>query len=511
MQESIMELRHISMYFPGIKALDDVQCTIRPGEVHALIGENGAGKSTLVKIMTGVYRPSGGTITYQGKPVVFKSPQEAQRQGIAVIHQETAMFGELSVAENIFIGHAPTLRLPLFFPFKPLSWGSVWTKTAELLKSLGMKIDPHTLVKDLSTAERHLVEIAKALSQDARILIMDEPTSALTIRETEELLELVRKLRDTGVAIVFISHKFEELFEIADYYTVLRDGKYIGEGSMKTAKEDELIRMMVGRSVDQLFPKKEAVIGDVVLEARSLSQTGIFKGISFQVHRGEILGFFGLIGAGRSEVMRALIGVDPLDGGEILLYGHSKRFHSPEDSIKEGIVYVPEDRQRQGAVLAMSIADNITLPQISTLSTKGFLNPKREHAVAQQYAQKLEVKAAGIGYDVQTLSGGNQQKVVLAKWLAANPSILILDEPTKGIDVATKSSVHGIISDLAGQGLAIIMVSSELPEIMGMSDRVIVMYEGRIAGEFLRKDFKEEVIMRTAMGGAIRTQEVGAP
>ena len=503
MNKAILELEDISMYFPGIKALDGVKFAARPGEIHALIGENGAGKSTLVKVMTGVYRPTQGRIFFNGKAVDFKSPQEAQKAGIAVIHQETSMFGDLSVAENIFMGHAPRLTMADKLPIKPISWLKMRERAAELLSRLGLKLDPRTLVKELSTAERHLVEIAKALSREAKVLIMDEPTSALTIRETEELFVLVRKLKTEGVAIVFISHKFEELFEIADYYTVLRDGRYIGEGFMKGAEEDSLVRMMVGRSVDQLFPKQEAKIGDVALAARKLTRTGIFKAVSFEVRHGEILGFFGLVGAGRSEVMRAIIGVDPLDAGEVSIGGDSVHFRSPGEAMKKGVVYVPEDRQRQGAVLAMSIAQNITLPQVDFLSRAGWLDDKKERLVASDYAKRLEVKAAGIDYDVQTLSGGNQQKVVLAKWLASNPSILILDEPTKGIDVATKSAVHAIVSGLAAQGLAVIMVSSELPEIMGMTDRVVVMHEGVISEVIERKDYKEEEIMKAAMGRTV--------
>lgn len=508
MNDVLFQLSHVSMYFPGIKALDDVHITIRPGEVHALIGENGAGKSTLVKVMTGVYKPNSGTIQYQGKLVKFKSPQEAQKAGIAVIHQETSMFMDLTVAENIFMGHEPRIKVTRWFPIKPISWKTMFKRSDELLKNLGMSIDSHTLVKDLSTAKRHLVEIAKALSQKATVLIMDEPTSAITIRETKELFELVKKIKTQGTAIVFISHKFEELFEIADYYTVLRDGRYIGEGSMKNVTEDELIRMMVGRSIDQLFPKGNAIISELVLEAKKLSRTGVFKDVSFSVHRGEILGFFGLVGAGRSEVMRAMIGIDPLDSGEVMMENQSQKFKSPQDSMKKGIVYVPEDRQKQGAILTMSIAENISLPQIDSLSTLGFLNKIKELNLATEYAKKLEVKAAGLEYDVQTLSGGNQQKVVLAKWLASHPTLLILDEPTKGIDVATKSAVHQMISDLAAQGLAIILVSSELPEILGMTDRLIVMHEGRVSETFIRKDYTEEKIMRAAMGSSAKPLEV---
>jgi len=361
-----------------------------------------------------------------------------------------------------------------------------------------MKIDPRALVKDLSTAERHLVEIAKALSQEAKILIMDEPTSALTIRETEELFTLVRKLKEEGTAIAFISRKFEELFEIADYYTVLRDGRYIGEGSISEAREDDLVKMMVGRSIDQLFPKTEAVIGDTVLEASGLSKTGIFKDVSFSVRRGEILGFFGLVGAGRSEVMRALIGVDTLDGGTLNMMGTPKKFRSPGEAMREGIVYVPEDRQRQGAVLTMSIADNITLPQIDRLSDAGFLNAEKERKVAEEYAKKLEVKAAGIGYDVQTLSGGNQQKVIISRWLMTLPDILIMDEPPRGIDVGAKYENYQIMCQLVEQGKAIIMVSSEMPELIGMSNRVMVLFNGRCTGVLVKQQCSQESIMRLA-------------
>lgn len=507
MQGPILSLEHISMYFPGIKALEDVHFTVRPGEVHALIGENGAGKSTLVKIMTGVYRPTKGTITYLGKKVDFKSPQEAQAAGIAVIHQETSMFADLSVAENIFMGHAPVLGKGLPLPWRPLSWRAMHEQAQGVLEKLGMPLDTHALVKNLSTAERHLVEIAKALSREAKVLVMDEPTSALTIRETEELFSLVRRLKAQGVAIVFISHKFEEIFEIADYYTVLRDGSYIGEGPLAGTTEEELIKMMVGRTIEQLFPKKNSSPGEVRLEARNLSKSGVFKDISFQVRAGEILGFFGLVGSGRSEVMQALIGVDSYDSGLLLLDGQECRFTNPGEAMHKGVVYVPEDRQRQGAVLTMSIMENITLPQIDVLSRIGFLDRKRELQFAKEYARLLEVKAAGLQYDVQTLSGGNQQKVVLAKWLATRPRVLILDEPTKGIDVATKAAVHGIISDLASQGMAVIMVSSELPEIIGMSDRVVVMHEGVVAGVFERKDYKEELIMKAAMGTKVSPQK----
>ena len=494
-KEPILEIRGANKFFPGIKALDGVHLTIRPGEVHALIGENGAGKSTLVKILTGVYFPTSGEILLDGAPIEFKDALDAQSAGIAAIHQEASMFPDLSVTENIFMGHH------LIHPAtKRIDWKGMKRHTRELLKRMELDISGDTLVKNLGVAQRHMVEIAKALSLDARVVIMDEPTSALTLREVEDLYKIVRQLKREGKAIIFISHKFDEIFEICDYFTVLRDGKYIGEGSVAHSSVDEIIRMMVGRSLDQLFPKSDSLLGEVVLSVHHLSQTGFFRDISFDLRKGEILGFFGLIGAGRSEVMRTIFGIDRASHGYIELKGEKVSITNPRSAMKQGIAFVPEDRQNQGIILQMSITRNITLPQIHDIAKASVLNNSTEKHIAKEAGEQMEIKAAGYHVDADTLSGGNQQKVVLAKWLATHPEILILDEPTKGIDVATKAAVHEFVSTMASRGLAVILVSSELPEVMGMSDRIIVMHEGRITAQFEAKDADTDEIMKAATG-----------
>jgi len=495
--ELILELRGVSKSFPGIKALDRVDFKIRSGEVHALIGENGAGKSTLVKILTGIYQPDEGEIVLNGKRVEFKNPIVSQEAGIAAIHQEATMFPMLSVVENIYMGH----HLKNRFGF--VNWKQMRKNTKYLLSRLGLDINPNILVKDLSTAQRHMVEIVKALSLNANIIIMDEPTSAFSMRETEELYKIIRQLREEGKAIIFISHKFEDIYEIADYFTVLRDGRYVGEGVVSETPQDKIINMMVGRSLTQMFPKIDVEIGDVVMEVRNLSLNGLFEDISFELHRGEILGFFGLIGAGRSEVMESIFGIVKPERGSISLGGEEIVINSPDDAIKRGIGYVPEDRQTEGTILSMNIRENVTLPIIDKLSGRGILNRIKENEITNKYGKRMEIKASSWEQLVNNLSGGNQQKVVLAKWLATEPRILILDEPTKGIDVATKSRVHEFISELAAQGLGIILVSSEIPEILGMSDNIVVMHEGRITARFKREEASSEDLLKAAMGTSL--------
>ena len=495
--DSILECRKIRKDFPGITALDEVDFKVRTGEVHALIGENGAGKSTLVKIVTGILQPSSGTIAHRGQVVEFRTPLASQAAGIAAIHQEASMFPELSVTENIYMGHhlaGGRARL--------LDWRAMRARTRSLLQRLELDIDPDTTVRDLSVAERHMVEIVKALSLDAQIVIMDEPTSALSLREVRDLYKIIRQLRAEGRAVVFISHKFEDIYEIADHFTVLRDGRYVGEGPVSGTAIDEIIQMMVGRSLKQMFPKTQAAIGETVLEADMLSRPGVFRDVSFQLRRGEIMGVFGLVGSGRSEVMQALFGIEALGsgGGTIRIKGREVRVSSPARAKAHGIAYIPEDRQLQGAIVGMSIRDNVTLPMVDRLSTIGVLNRRREEAVTEEYGRRMEVKAAGWEQPVASLSGGNQQKVVLAKWLATRPEILIMDEPTKGIDVATKAKVHEFISRLAGEGLAILLVSSELPEILGMADTVLVMHEGRVAARLERAEATAERLIRAALG-----------
>ena len=500
MDSNILEMRGISMYFPGIKALDGVDLSVRPGEVHALIGENGAGKSTLVKVLTGIYKQTGGSIRFEGKERKFSSTVEAQEAGIVAIHQEPIMFPDLSVAENVFSGHMLRRKgLGL------LDWPTMIERTKELCSRIELDVEPDAMVSELSVAQRHMVGIARALSMNARLVIMDEPTSALSIRETEDLFKIIRALRDAGTAILFISHKFDELFAIADSYTVLRDGRLVGTGLMKEATIDSLVRLMAGRELGQMFPRRESKIGGTILEIRGFSSGRSFRNVSFSLRKGEILGFFGLVGAGRSEVMKSLLGLDPLDAGEVFLEGKKVKFSNPRTALAHGLAYVPEDRQSQGLVLALSIADNICLPQTASLARFGFVASRAEAAIAREYGGKMEIRAAGWDEQVMNLSGGNQQKVVLAKWLATKPRILILDEPTKGIDVGTKAAVHDFMSKLAAEGLAIIMISSELPEILGMSDRVVVMHEGRLVEIMDRAEACEENILKAATGAAAGT------
>ena len=496
-------MRGISKTFPGIKALEGVDFTMREGEVHALIGENGAGKSTLVKVLTGVHRASEGTILFDGALRDFRNPVDARRAGIAAIHQDAAMFSDLSVAENIFSGHFLRGRGPF------LDWRRMRSLSAALLDRVELEVSPDTLVRELSVAQRHLVAIARALSENAALVIMDEPTSALSRRETADLFRIIRQLRAEGKAILFISHKFDEVFEIAESYTVLRDGRYVGEGRIAEATIDSLVSMMVGRELTHMYPARQARLGPEVLAVQGFSRAGFYRDVSFSLRKGEILGMFGLVGAGRTDVVLSMLGLEPRDSGKLLLEGKEVRIDGPREALRLGIAHLPEDRQSQGVILDMSISDNITLPQVYALAKGPFLNASAEREVTRDYGTQMEIKASGWGASAKTLSGGNQQKVVLAKWLSTKPSILILDEPTKGIDVGAKASVHSFIAALAAQGLAIIMISSELPEVLGMSDKVLVMYEGRVAALFDRAAADETSIMRAATGLAAREAVVG--
>lgn len=495
MNNCIIEMKEIKKYFYGVKALDGVDFKIKTGEVHALIGENGAGKSTLVKILTGVHQPTAGTIILNDKSVQFPSPQISQKAGISAIHQEATMFPDLSVIENIFMGHHIRNKSNGL-----LSWREMKDETQSLLDKLELDIRPDTKVRNLSVAQRHMVEIAKALSLDVKVVIMDEPTSALTLKEVEYLYKIIRKLKSEGKAIIFISHKFEEVFEIADYFTVLRDGKYIGEGTIADITEDKIVQMVIGRSLKKMYPKLEAEQGNIILKVENLTKIGVFKNISFDLHKGEILGFFGLVGAGRSEVMQIIFGIDSKTSGEVFIDGEKVYITNPSDAMNFGLAYLPEDRQIQGAILAMNVRENITLPIIDRTSRHIFLDRNREFEITDEYGKCIEIKASGWEQLVENLSGGNQQKVVLAKWIATKPRILIMDEPTKGIDVATKATVHNFISELAKKGIAIILISSELPEILGMSNNVIVMHEGVITAKFTREEANSKKIIKAAIG-----------
>ena len=492
----VVRLENLKKHFPGVRALDGVSMSIRSGEVHALIGENGAGKSTLVKLLTGVHIPDDGAVYVDGQPVTFQSAHDAHAHGIVAIHQEASVFPNLTVTENIYMGHLARNRYGM------LDWKTMRQKTGELLERFDVSVSPDVLVKELSIAQRQQIEIVKALSLNARVIIMDEPTSALSMREIEHLYALVRRLKESGTAIVFISHKFEEVFEITDIYTVLRDGKLAGSGSVADATTDSLVHMMAGAAVGSLFPDRSPEIGAVALKADGLSRAGWFENVTFEAHRGEILGFFGLMGSGRSELMQGIFGVHPLDSGEIEIDGITMPRGDARRAMSHGLAYVPEDRQLQGVILEMAICENVTLPFLSKVTHYGFTRKHREYEITDEFARKLSLRSSGYEQVVEALSGGNQQKVVLSKWLATNPSVLILDEPTRGIDVGTKAAVHELIGELADQGFAIIMVSSELHEVVGMADRVIVMRDGGIAGEFTGTEITADDVLATAIGAA---------
>ncbi|MGB7800462.1 sugar ABC transporter ATP-binding protein [Buttiauxella sp.] len=491
----LLSLKGITKVFPGVRALENVHLDLWPGKVTALIGENGAGKSTLVKVMTGIYQPEEGELLYKAIPITLPNPEAAHKIGITAIHQETVLFDELTVTENIFVGHYIYRGL-----FKKLDWPAMHQRAQEILTRLEVQINPRATLKTLSIAQRHMVAIARALSFEAQVVILDEPTAALSQHEIVEFYQIVERLKREGKAILFISHKFDEIFAIADHYTILRDGVYISSGNISEITEDKMVTMMVGREITHAFPKVNCELGDVVLEVKDLCHPTEFAHINFQLRKGEILGFYGLVGAGRTELMQALSGVSHPSHGEILLNDQLMQFRQPADAIKAGIVCVPEERQKQGAIIELPIYQNISLPQLSKLNPRGVLNDAREWALADEYAKRLQVKAFSWKQPVETLSGGNQQKVVIGKWLATQPTVIILDEPTKGIDIGSKAAVHQFMSELVGHGLAVIMVSSELPEVMGMADRIIVMHEGLMVAEYKAGEATAEMIVSAASG-----------
>ena len=490
----ILDAIGISKSFPGVKALERVDLRLYPGAVTALIGENGAGKSTLVKILTGVYAADAGRVVLHGKDIAIPDAEAAFHLGITATHQETVLFDELTVVENIFMGHPVRGRLGF------LDWKAMRARTKAILEELEVEIPPDTRLRDLGIARKHLIAIARALSVDAKIVIMDEPTASLSHKEVEELYTIIAKLKRERKAILFISHKFEEIFRIADRYAVLRDGHSVGEGFVSAAAPASLISLMVGRRVDQIFPQATARPGEMIFSVEGLSHPTEFADISFDIRKGEILGFYGLVGSGRSEVMQALFGITSVSAGTVRLRGKPISVRKPADAIDKGIVYVPEERQRQGVVLALPVFQNMTLPSLGRLARNGFLDLAREFDLSRRYASSLDLRATSLSQEVGTLSGGNQQKVVIGKWLATEPRVIILDEPTKGIDVASKAAVHAFMRELAANGAAIIMVSSELPEILGMSDRVIVMRQGRIVDRFNRPGLTAERLAAAATG-----------
>jgi rhamnose transport system ATP-binding protein len=488
----VIALDAVSKSFGSVRALRDVSLELRAGEVHALAGENGAGKSTLVKLLAGVHRPDTGTVRIDGEPVTFGGPADARDAGVAVIYQEPTLFPDLSVAENIFMGRQPRATLGR------IDRKAVRSATAALFARLGVDLAPEDPARGLSIADQQIVEIAKALSFDARVLIMDEPTAALTGSEVARLFGVVRTLREQGAAILFISHRLEEIFRICQWVTTLRDGGWIASEPVAGITEDDLVRRMVGRDLDELYPKQDTTVGDVALDVSRLTREGVFTDVSFQVRHGEIVGLAGLVGAGRSEVARAVFGIDRWDAGSVTVEGRKLPAASPTAAMSAGVALVPEDRRAQGLVMDMSIERNIGLAGLRRLTRGGLMSRAAERSRAADWAIRLQVKFARITDAVATLSGGNQQKVVLAKWLATGPKVLIVDEPTRGIDVGTKAEVHRLLSGLAADGMAVLMISSDLPEILGMADRVLVMREGRLAAEISRADATEETVMAAA-------------
>ncbi len=499
----LLEVRGVSKAFPGVQALDNVDFEAYPGEVVALLGENGAGKSTLMKILSGAYHMDKGEIFLRGQPVMPENPHHAQELGIAIIYQEFNLTPNQSVATNIFLGREPFRQgLPGKLRFVDRQY--MRQEASVLLSRVGAHFSPDALVRDLSVAEQQMVEIAKALAVRADVIIMDEPTSALGEEEVAVLFDIVRTLKEQGLAVIFITHRLEEVFRVADRVIVLRDGRRVGSMPISEATPDRIISLMVGRTLDEVFRKGQARLGETVLEVRGLTRRGVIENVSFSLRRGEILGLAGLVGAGRTETARAIFGADPLDAGEVFIDGEQVSITSPEEAVKAGLALVPESRQQHGLVLIHSVERNIALPNLDRLSRNGVMEREQMHTLAQRYVDRLDIRTPDLVQRVMYLSGGNQQKVVLAKWLAAEPKVLILDEPTRGIDVGAKAEVHAIMSDLAQQGIGIIMISSEMPEILAMSDRIVVMCEGRVAGILDRAEATQERIMALASGYATR-------
>jgi rhamnose transport system ATP-binding protein len=487
----LLSLTHITKSFGGARALADANLTLESGKVTALIGENGAGKSTLVKILAGFHEPDGGEIRIDDAPVRIGSAADSRRLGISVVHQESLVFDNLSVAENLFVGELPRKGWRI-------DWRGVRERARVALATLEVDFDPDAMAGTLSIAQKHVVQIARALTSEARVLILDEPTAALSQREADDLFRITRKLRDAGTAVLFISHRFEEVEALADQYAVFRDGATVGSGALADTNRADLVKLMVGRPVDQLYPRTEGEPGVDLLRVEKLGRRAEFEDISFSVRRGEILGIYGLVGAGRSELARVLFGLAEPDSGQVFVDGVPVRIGSPGEAGLAGIACVPEDRQHEGAILPFSIAANIALPNFAALAPQGFASHAREATLASKWIELLGIRAQGPAQPVKDLSGGNQQKVVLAKWLAREPRLMILDEPTKGIDVGAKAAVHSVMNDFARRGNAVIMISSELPEILGMSDRVLVMRRGRLRGSFTRAEATSETLVRAA-------------
>ena len=492
MSDYILELKDITKIFPGVKALDGVKFQLKKGEIHALMGENGAGKSTFIKVITGVHRAEEGEMFLEGEKVNFKKTKDAQEAGIAAVYQHPTSYPDLTVAENIFKGHE-------VLKFGMIQWKEMNRQAEALLEQLNADFKVTDEMGTLSVAQQQMVEIAKALSTNARIIILDEPTAALTKNESEELYRIVDKLKENGVSIIFISHRFEDMYRLADRVTVLRDSQYIGTYDVDGITNGDLIKAMVGREIKDLFPKPEVKLGEEVIRVENFSRTGYFKDVSFKVRAGEIIGLTGLVGAGRTEVVESICGVTRPDSGKVFLSGKEVTIKEPSDAMKNGIILLPEDRQKQGLILSWGLGDNVTLPIISKYAKGGFNDTKKERELAKDLLESVDTKAVSIFDKASTLSGGNQQKVVVAKALAQEMKVVIMDEPTKGVDVGAKAEIYQIMGVLAKEGYAIIMISSEMPEILVMSDRIVIMCNGRVTGQLDRQETTQERILELAM------------
>ncbi len=492
--EVLLQAHDICKRFPGVVALNKVSLFVRAGEVHALMGENGAGKSTMMKILAGSYIPDEGSLVFKGAPLKLKSPRQALDHGIAMIHQELNLLPDMTVAENIWIGREPTNAFGL------VNHARLNQDTRELLERLSIPVDPECLLGELSIANRQMIEIAKAVSYESQVLIMDEPTSAITEKEVEHLFDIIAGLKAQGKAIIYITHKMNEVFRIADSITILRDGRHILTRPAAQMNPNSLIAAMVGREMDQVFPKEHADIGAVALSLRGLGLKGQFQDVSFDVRYGEIVGLAGLMGAGRTEVMESLFGVTPPDAGQILIDGKPERFRTPKQAIRAGLALLTEDRKKSGLFLCLDVASNMDITVLPDYSWFGFVQQKKLDVACHDMSRSLKIKTPNLQEIIGNLSGGNQQKALIARWLLNKPRILILDEPTRGVDVGAKAEIHKLVTQLAQSGAAIILISSELPEVMGMSDRVVVMHEGRVSGELMREDFTQESILTLASG-----------
>lgn len=494
MEQSVLELRAISKSFPGVKALSDVSLSLRRGEVRGLVGENGAGKSTLMKILTGVYTRDAGEILMDGKPVRITSPLEARKLGLSIIFQEFNLVNNLSIAENLYVGRLQRGGLGI-------AWRQIVRQARELLLRVGLDVDPRRKMGTLSVAGKQMVEIAKALSFHSKIIIMDEPSATLTSRELENLFAIIRKLRQDGITVIYISHRLDEIFELCDTVSVMRDGAVVGTQDIGQLTREQIISLMIGREMTDEYPTRENTVRpEVSLRVENLTRAGMFQDVSFSLHKGEILGLAGLVGAGRTEIVRAIFGADRLSAGTIYKDGQKVSIHSPVDAIAAGIGLATEDRKSQGLALDVSVAENTTLAGLGKICVRGFLNRRRERTVAQTYVEKLRTKTPTVATRVGGLSGGNQQKVVLAKWLYRDADVLILDEPTRGIDVGAKFEIYQLMNQLVREGKSILLISSEMPEVTSMSDRILVIHEGRLCAELTGADRTPEMVLKSAIG-----------